>query len=99
MDYTALTDQVRDAIEDALKKRGEARLLIAGKTGVGKSTLVNAVFQGKIAETGQGRSVTEGVKEYSKSGIPICIVDTRGIEIDAFHTTSTNLLKYVKERE
>jgi predicted GTPase len=32
---------------------------VAGKTGVGKSTLINAVFQGNFASTGQGRLATK----------------------------------------
>ena len=36
-------------VEAALEKIGHANIIVAGKTGVGKSTLVNAVFQGNLA--------------------------------------------------
>jgi predicted GTPase len=49
---------VQGAIKEALKERGNVNILIAGATGVGKSTLINAIFQGNMAETGQGRPVT-----------------------------------------
>lgn len=34
-------------------------VLIAGGTGVGKSTLINSVFHGRMAATGQGKPVTK----------------------------------------
>ncbi len=50
---------LKQKLEEALKQRGKVNIVIAGKTGVGKSTLVNAVFQGNLAETGDGRPVTQ----------------------------------------
>ena len=46
---------IEEAMNKALKEIGEVNILIAGKTGVGKSTLINAVFQGDYATVGQGR--------------------------------------------
>jgi len=37
---------------------GVCNVLIAGRTGVGKSTLINSVFHGRMAATGQGKPVT-----------------------------------------
>ena len=36
-------------------------VLIVGKTGVGKSTLINAVFGDKVAKTGSGKPVTQEI--------------------------------------
>lgn len=35
-----------EKLDEALRERGRVNILIAGKTGVGKSTLINAVFKG-----------------------------------------------------
>ena len=51
-------DFVQDSLRGALKERGHVNIIIAGRTGVGKSTLINAVFQGNLATTGQGRPNT-----------------------------------------
>jgi predicted GTPase len=67
-------------VNDALKKRGRLNIIIAGATGVGKSTLINAVFQGNLADTGIGKPVTLETKEKTKEGIPISIFDTQGLE-------------------
>ncbi len=62
-------------------------IIIAGGTGVGKSTLINAVFGKEIAKTGIGLPVTDGVQEYKNDFI--CIWDTVGLEIDNEKTTKT----------
>ncbi len=91
-------DVMKKAVNEALKERGHVNVLIAGKTGVGKSTLINAVFQGNLATTGQGRPVTQETKEIKKEGIPISIFDTRGLEIADFSETLISLKQFVSER-
>ena len=86
------------AINDALKERGHMNILIAGRTGVGKSTLINAMFNGEMAETGQGRPVTTGTREISKPGVPVSIWDTRGLEMEAFKETLAELERVIGAR-
>lgn len=87
---------VNEAIEKALKSRGIANVLIAGKTGVGKSTLINAVFQGRMVETGQGKPVTQHTRKITKDGIPVSIYDTKGLEIKDYKPILEELLGLVK---
>jgi GTP-binding protein EngB required for normal cell division len=89
---------VKDALAGAKKNIGHANVLIAGKTGVGKSTLVNAVFQGNMATTGIGRPVTPNTREYTKEGIPLTIIDTKGIEAADYEGTKSLLEKALRER-
>ena len=56
---------IKQALEEALRERGHVNILIAGRTGVGKSTLINAVFQGNLATTGQGKPVTQETREIT----------------------------------
>ncbi|WP_270803703.1 MULTISPECIES: GTPase [unclassified Aeromonas] len=79
---------ISDAYDDALKKRGIANILIAGKTGVGKSTLINTVFQGRLASTGQGKPITQSTKKITKEGVPISIYDTKGLEVKDYNLHS-----------
>lgn len=92
------TNVVNEKLEEALEALGQVNVLIAGKTGVGKSTLINAVFQGNMAETGSGRPVTRHVREISKEGIPLTIWDTRGLEVADFGETLGELERLVDER-
>lgn len=63
-----------------------ANIMVAGITGTGKSTLINAVFGSKMADTGSGRPVTEHIEEYENGDIPIHIWDTVGLELDSEKT-------------
>jgi len=93
-----LGEAVRRAVEGAMRELRTVNVLIAGRTGVGKSTLINAVFAGQLAETGQGRPVTASTREVSKEGIPIRILDTRGLETAAYAETLAALEKLLDER-
>ena len=69
---------------EEMKEMGHANLIIAGKTGVGKSTLINAAFRENIAKTGIGTPITDegSVKWYETKGFPLRIYDTIGLELD-----------------
>jgi len=89
---------VKDALHKALRKRGHVNVLIAGRTGVGKSTLINSVFQGNFATTGQGRPITQNTREIKKEGIPLSIFDTRGLEMADFSETLDALKSLINQR-
>jgi uncharacterized protein (DUF697 family)/predicted GTPase len=89
---------INEAIQKAVSERGHINILIAGRSGVGKSTLINSVFQGNFAETGQGKPVTKGTRQFSKDGIPLTIYDTRGLEMAEFQQTITELEKLVADK-
>lgn len=93
-----LAEEIRKQVEEAFRKRGRVNIVIAGRSGVGKSTLVNAVFHGRIADTGQGRPVTKETREYTKDDIPVSILDTRGLELGAFQETLKLLEELVATR-
>lgn len=56
-------------------------LAIFGKTGVGKSTLINAVFGEDVARTGTGRPVTTKTDYYEHPDGYLGIYDSEGIEV------------------
>ncbi len=90
---------LQQAVNEALKKRGRVNIIIAGNTGVGKSTLINAVFQGNLATTGDGRPVTISTREITKEGIPLSIFDTRGFEKGKYTEILVGLEKLIQERK
>lgn len=89
---------VDDAVEKAKADLGHFNILIAGRTGVGKSTLINAVFQADLATTGQGKPVTQNTREITKSGIPLTIFDSRGLEMAAYAETLSELRGFIRDR-
>ena len=89
---------VGDALTDALRKRGRVTVMLAGRSGVGKSTLLNAVFGRNVAETGVGRPVTQETKEYRTDDDPLAIVDTRGLEMADYKPTLSAIKDFVITR-
>ena len=73
--------EVIDAIAEKIKNLKMLNIIVAGKTGAGKSTLINAVFKEKFADTGMGKPVTTHMRKISKKDIPLSIYDTRGFEL------------------
>jgi len=88
---------MNSAFEEALAQRGHVNLLVVGKTGTGKSTLVNTVFDGRIAETGQGRPITQHMRRYTKEGSPVSIYDTKGLEVADYKSILNDLKTKVRE--
>ena len=78
LDMNALINGVKAKIKD-LKR---LNIIVAGKTGVGKSTLINQVFRENLADTGIGKPVTDHVRRYTKKNVPLAIYDTKGFELD-----------------
>ena len=60
-------------------------VLVIGSSGVGKSTLINAVLGEEMAETGWGtKGTTRELAIYESSRIPFRIIDTVGFEPSFF---------------
>ncbi|BBD69957.1 GTP-binding protein [Nostoc commune NIES-4072] len=78
-------EQLRDTFnkqyESFAKDIGQCNILLLGKTGVGKSTLVNAVFGEELAQTGTGKPITQDIEQYRQPGSPITLYDTPGLEL------------------
>ncbi|MGH3932047.1 MAG: YcjF family protein [Pseudonocardiaceae bacterium] len=71
----------REGLAQALGTKAQLNVMLAGRVGVGKSTLVNAIFGEQIAETGVGPSITQTIQRYSRPNTPIAVYDTPGIEL------------------
>lgn len=91
-------DLFTEALKKATLEIGKVNIVVAGRSGVGKSTLLNAVFRGELATVGQGRPVTEGTREYSREGFPFTILDTRGLEMQDYEPTVTGLTTLIRQR-
>lgn len=76
-------EKLEQSYQEEINKMGHANLIIAGKTGVGKSTLINSAFRENLATTGIGKPVTAEMKLYEKEGLPLRLYDTVGLELDA----------------
>ena len=79
---TRLAGDLLQQSQSAVSEMPPLNILLVGKTGSGKSTLVNALFREKIADTGVGLPITQGIRKITKEGIPMTLYDTRGLELN-----------------
>ena len=76
-----VAQKIMDRIRSEYKELNKLNVMILGKTGVGKSTLINNMFSQKMAETGVGKPVTDKIRKYEKPDFPLAIYDTPGLEL------------------
>lgn len=81
LDIDRVAEEAVKAINEKIRNLKHLNIAIVGKTGVGKSTLVNAVFRENLAETGTGKPVTQTMRKISKPDFPLSIYDTPGFEL------------------
>jgi len=70
-----------EAMRRALAAMPTCNVIVAGRAGVGKSTLLNAVFGRDVAATGSGLSVTKGIRRYALPETNVAIFDAPGVEL------------------
>ena len=82
IDVKKLATDCMEQIQEAFQSLNRLNIMVVGKTGVGKSTLINSVFRKSIAETGIGSKSTTYIHEHMLPDFPLHIVDTVGLELD-----------------
>ena len=84
------------------KKINCYNIQIIGKTGVGKSTLINALLRKEVAPTSFGKIGTYQTEEYTSPKYPfIKFIDTRGTELSPLNNINKveeNTLNYIKKK-
>ena len=84
-------DELMQQTAMRLRSLGTVNILVAGQTGVGKSTLINAVFGEQFAETAAGRPVTQRAQWFTSETVPLRILDTRGLEAKDYAITLNDM--------
>lgn len=99
-DFNAYEEIVK-ALKKEREKMGHVNIVIAGKTGVGKSTMINTVFGKNLAETGIGNPVTKHIKKFELPNFPLRLYDTKGLELspEGFKESCDEILNEIKKQQ
>ncbi len=82
MDVMNVVKDIVNMTEEEVRLMDPINIMLIGKTGVGKSTLINHIFREHLAATGIGRPITTHLQKISKEGVPITLYDTKGLELN-----------------
>ncbi|WP_240668502.1 GTPase [Helicobacter pylori] len=72
-------------------------VLLMGATGVGKSSLINALFGKEIAKAGVGKPITQHLEKYVDEKKGLIFWDTKGIEDKDYHDTMQSIKKEMED--
>jgi uncharacterized protein (DUF697 family)/GTP-binding protein EngB required for normal cell division len=94
-----VASQCINEINKKIKNLKNLNIIVAGKTGVGKSTLINYIFREQLAETGIGKPVTQHIQRITKKDVPLTIYDTKGLELgrDTQKQIKAEIIDKIKE--
>ena len=96
--------KLNDDVEQIVQNIQAPNIAVIGRTGVGKSTLINTVFGIASADVGAGSSITMGFGRYPKDEeqkTPIVLYDSSGYEAgkeESFVSNVCNFLEQQKEK-
>ena len=92
-------EEALKSIQGNIANLNTLNIIVVGKTGAGKSTLINSVFREDLATEGMGKPVTNHMSKISKEGFPLNIYDTRGFELgrDAQIQVRNEIIETIKD--
>ncbi|GHQ97503.1 GTPase [Helicobacter pylori] len=87
-------EKMREVIK---KEKPIMNILLMGATGVGKSSLINALFGKEMAKVGIGKPVTQHLEKYVDGEKGLILWDTKGIEAKDYQNTMESLKKEMED--
>jgi predicted GTPase/uncharacterized protein (DUF697 family) len=96
--------KLRKDLEETLENLKSPNIAVIGRTGAGKSSLINAVFGSELAKTGAGFPVSSTFVRYPSPGnfdetSPVVLYDSAGYEVEKSDQFINDIFCFLDERK
>lgn len=94
--------KLKEELQEVLEKMPPPNIAVIGRTGAGKSTLINKVFGAELAKTGTGLPVSDAFVRYPESmeEKPLVVVyDSKGYEMERSWRYRDDVVKFLKKKK
>ncbi len=93
--------RLKEELEKVMENLASPNIAVIGRTGAGKSTLINAVFGGELAKTGTGLPVSDAFIRYPKDDrkVPVVIYDSAGYEMTKEEKFKNDVFEFLEQKK
>lgn len=96
-EVSIVREELNESFKNLLASIVKPNIMLIGRTGSGKSSLVNAIFGVEFARTGCGVPVTAHLEKYAPEDKSVVIYDTKGLEHGCSEQFAADTRKYLTQ--